>query len=86
MKCIVQMEFDRGLASNNMVEYEGLLVVLRAAAGLRISRVVVCGDSQLVIKLVTKEYNCPLMQAYIDEVHKLERRFGEIQLEHIPRG
>ena len=68
LKYVVQMYFDSGSgkATNNMAEYEGLL------AGLGIKHLVVRGDSQLVVKQVTKEYGSPQMGAYLDEVRKLE--------------
>ena len=44
---------------NNSMEYEGLLVGLRATIGLGIDKIIVKGDSQLVIKQVNKEYACP---------------------------
>ena len=39
--------------TNNAMEYEGLLAGLRAAIGLGIDKIIVKGDSQLVIKQVT---------------------------------
>ena len=69
-----------------MVEYEGLLAGLRAAAGLGIQRVVVWGDSQLVINQVLKEYNCPHLGEYVEEVRKMELRFKGVQMEHVPRA
>ena len=83
----MDFESGSGKATNNTAEYDGLLAGLRAAAGLGIKRVVVRGDSQLIVRQVTKEYNAsPQMKAYLDEVRKLERRFDGIQMEHIPRG
>jgi hypothetical protein len=35
---------------------------------LGISRLVVRGDSQLVVNQVNKAYDCPHMWAYVDEV------------------
>ena len=66
------MDFEKGKASNNVVEYEGLLCGLLTAAGLGIQRLVVRGDSQLVINQVSKEYDCPRKKAYVEEVRKLE--------------
>ena len=40
-------------ATNNMVEYEGLIAGLRAAVGLMILRLLVKGDSQLVVNQVS---------------------------------
>ena len=82
------MNFDSGSGkvTNNTAEYEGLLAGLRAAAGLGVKHLVVRGDSQLVVKQVTKEYGSPQMGAYLDEVRKLEQHFDGIRMEHIPRG
>ena len=86
LKYVVQMLFDEGRATNNTAEYEGLLAGLRAAAGLGIKRLIVRGDSQLVINQVTKEYECPQMAAYVDAVRKMEHHFSGLQFEHVPRA
>ena len=65
MKYVVQMQHYQGNISNNTMEYEGLLAGLRAAIGLGIGKVIVKGDSQLVIKQVNKEYACPQMALYV---------------------
>ena len=85
-KYVIQMDFEKGKASNNVAEYEGFLCGLRAAAGLGIHRLVVRGDSQLVVNQVSKDYDCPRMKAYVEEVRKLELQFKGIHMEHIPRG
>nr|CAE02097.1 OSJNBa0020I02.4 [Oryza sativa Japonica Group] len=46
LRYLVRLDFR---ATNNMAEYEGLLVGLRVAAGLGIRRLLVLGDSQLVV-------------------------------------
>jgi ribonuclease HI len=91
LRYVVQMDFGAGdektrRTTNNTAEYEGLIAGFRIVAGLDIKRLVACGDSQLVVNQVTKEYDCPQMRAYVDEVRKLERRFDGLQMEHIPRG
>jgi len=55
LKYAVQVDFR---ATNNMAEYEGLLAGLRAAVGLGVRRLLVQGDSQLVINQISKEYQC----------------------------
>ena len=69
-----------------MAEYEGLITGLRAAVGLGIRRLLVKGDSQLVVNQVSKEYQCkdPQMAAYVKAVGKLERRFDGLWLRYIP--
>ena len=61
-----------------MAEYEGLLAGLNITADLGIRKLIVRGDSQLVVKQVNKDYQSLLMEAYVDEVRKLEERFDGI--------
>ena len=82
---VVQMHF-RGGISNNTMMYEGLLAGLRAAISLGIRKIIVKGDSQLVIKQVNKEYACPQMAPYVEEVWKLQRCFDNFRATYIPRG
>src|SRR3989337_1634051 len=86
LKYVVQMHFPKEQATNNTAEYEGLLAGLRIAADLGIKKLIIKGDSQLVVRQVNKSYQCPLMEAYVDEVRKLEERFDGLQMEHIPRA
>ena len=67
LKYVIQMHFPREVSTNNTAEYEGLLAALRIAADLRIKKLIVRGDSQLVVKQVNKDYQSPLMKAYVDE-------------------
>ena len=57
LKYVVQMHYQ-GNISNNTTLYEGLLAVLRASIGLGMGKLVIKGDSQLVIKQDNKEYAC----------------------------
>jgi ribonuclease HI len=60
--------------SNNEAEYEALLHGLRLAASLGIKRLLVYGDSAVVINQVNKSWdrNKENMGAYFLEVRKLE--------------
>ena len=78
------MHFPQDKATNNTTEYEGLLAGLRIATSLGIKKLIVRGDSQLVVRQVNKDYQSPLMEAYVDEVRKLEERFDGIQADHVP--
>jgi ribonuclease HI len=86
LKYVIQLAFSREDATNNIAKYEGLLAGLQITAGLGISRLVVRGDSQLVVNQINKAYNCPQMWACVDEVQKLKHHFDGLKLEHIPRG
>ena len=78
LKYVVQMHFPREEATNNTAEYEGLLAGLRIAIELGIRKLIIRGDSQLVVKQVNKDYQFPLMQAYVEEVRKLEGHFDKL--------
>ena len=80
------MHFPREKSTNNTAEYEGLLAGLRIAADLEIKKLIIRGDSQLIVKQLNKDYQSPLMEAYVDEVRKLEERFDNLQAEHVPRA
>ena len=80
------MHFAQEEATNNTTEYEGLLAGLRIAAELRIKKLIIRGDSQLVVRQVNKDYQSPLMEAYVEEVRRLEERFDGLQTEHVPNA
>src|SRR3954466_4936743 len=80
------MHFPREMSTNDTAEYEGLLASLRIAANLGVKKLIIRGDSQLVVRQVNNDYQSPLMEAYVDEVRKLEERLDGIQAEHVPRA
>jgi ribonuclease HI len=71
--------------SNNEVEYEALLYGLRLAASLGIKRLLVYGDSAVVINQVHKSWdrNKENMDAYYLEVHKFENKFYGLEFHHV---
>jgi ribonuclease HI len=73
--------------SNNEAEYEALLHGLRLAASLGIKRLLVYGDSVVVINQVNKSWdrNKENMDAYCLEVRKLENKFYGLGFHHIVR-
>jgi ribonuclease HI len=74
-------------ASNNMAEYEALVNGLCIAIELGVQRLDARGDSQLVIDQVTKNSHCRdrNMEAYCDEVRRLEDKFYGLELNHVAR-
>ena len=86
LKYVVQMHLPQEEATNNTAEYEGLLAGLRIATELGIKKPIIRGDSQLVVRQVNKDYQSPLMEAYVEEVRRLEERFDGLQIEHLPRA
>jgi ribonuclease HI len=73
--------------SNNEAEYEALLNGLRLAASLGIKRLLVYGDSAVVINQVNKSWdrNKENMDAYCLEVRKLENKFYGLEFHYIVR-
>jgi ribonuclease HI len=74
-------------ASNNVAEYEALVNGLRIAIELGVRRLDARGDLQLVIFQVMKNSHCRdrKMEAYCDEVRRLEDKFYGLKLNHIAR-
>jgi hypothetical protein len=70
-----------------MAEYEALVNGLRIAIELGVRRLDARGDSQLVIDQVMKNSHCrdPKMEAYCDEVRRLEDKFYGLELNHVTR-
>jgi ribonuclease HI len=73
--------------SNNEAEYEALLHGLRLAVSLGIQRLLVYGDSAVVINQFNKSWDCNKenMDAYCVEVRKLENKFYGLEFHHIVR-
>jgi ribonuclease HI len=84
LRYVLRLHFP---ASNNMAEYEALVNGLRIAIELGVRRLDARGDSQLVIDQVMKNSHCRdrKMEAYCDEVRRLEDKFYGLELNHIAR-
>jgi ribonuclease HI len=74
-------------ASNNVAEYEALVNGLRIVVELGVRCLDARGDSQLVIDQVMKNSHCRdrKMEAYCDEVRRLEDKFHRLELNHVAR-
>jgi ribonuclease HI len=84
LRYVLRLHFP---ASNNVAEYEAVVNGLRIAIELGVRRLDARGDSQLVIDQVMKNSHCrdPKMEAYCDEVRRLEDKFYGLELNHIAR-
>jgi ribonuclease HI len=84
LRYVLRLHFP---ASNNMAEYEALVNGLRIAIELGVRRLDARGDSQLVIDQVMKNSHSrdPKMEAYYDEVRRLEDKFYGLELNHVAR-
>jgi ribonuclease HI len=84
VRYVIRLHFS---ASNNVAEYEALVNGLRIAVELGVWRLNARGDSQLVIDPVMKNSHCRdrKMEAYCDEVRRLEDKFYGLELNHVAR-
>jgi ribonuclease HI len=84
LKYVLQILWE---VSNNEAEYEALLHRLCLAVSLGIKQLLVYGDSLLVIQQVNKEWDCnkETMDAYVQEVRKLENKFSGLEVHHVIR-
>jgi ribonuclease HI len=84
LRYVLRLHFS---VSNNVAEYEALVNELRIAIELGVRRLDARDDSQLVIDQVMKNSHCrnPKMEAYCDEVRRLEDKFYGLELNHIAR-
>jgi ribonuclease HI len=84
VRYVIHLHFP---ASNNVAEYEALVNGLRIAVELGVRRLDTRGDSQLVIDQVMKNSHCRdrKMEAYCDEVWRLEDKFYGLELNHVAR-
>ena len=73
--------------TNIEAEYEALLHGLRVAVSLGIKRLLIYGDSSVVINQVNKDwdYTKETMDAYCAEVRKLENHFHGLEIHHVVR-
>lgn len=76
-----------GVVTNNVAEYEGLLLGLKEAAKLKPERVTCYADSLLVMEQMSK--NWKVKHEGLKPLHKkaalLAAKFGKINFHHIPR-
>jgi ribonuclease HI len=76
-----------GRQTNNVAEYQGLLLGLRHAQELGVREVLVRADSQLMIRQLAGQYAVknPGLKPLHAEALRLLRSFDNYKLEHIPR-
>ena len=84
LKYVFQILFK---VSNNEAEYEALLHGLQLAVSLGIKRLLIYGDSLLIVQHVNKEWdvNKDTMGAYVAEIRKLENKFSGLEIHHVDR-
>jgi ribonuclease HI len=84
LKYALQLLFP---ASNNAAEYEALVHRLSITVSLGIKKLMVYGDSLMVISQINKDWDCSTdsMGKYCAAVRKLEDKFKGLEFHHVER-
>lgn len=77
-----------GVATNNVAEYEGVLLGLRLARDLRVPSVALRLDSELVVRQLQGVYKVkhPALRPLHEQAKILLSGFAKVSIEHIPRA
>lgn len=77
-----------GQATNNQAEYRALIRGLEAARDYGFDEIVIRGDSELVVKQVTGEWNAndPTLREHRVTVYELLDGFEQWTITHVPRS
>jgi ribonuclease HI len=83
-KYVARLELQ---ATNNVAEYEGLILGLNKAKALGQKNFIIKTNSKVIAGQVEKQYTArePELRKYLEVVRALERRFQGFTLKHIPR-
>jgi ribonuclease HI len=74
--------------TNNVIEYEALILVLKTTKDMKIKELVVFGDAELIFHQVRNLYRAknPRLRAYINEVcDMIESSFLDFNISFVPR-
>jgi len=85
LRYAARLEF---LTTNNIAEYEAVLLGLRKLRALGDRRCIIKSDSQVVVGHVEKEFTAkePELLMYLAAVRRMEKHFAGFSFRHIPRG
>ena len=85
LKYGVQLKFP---ATNNEVEYEGILTGLKLKKALRVKNLLVQSDSKLVVGQIKGEYEAKeeRIQKYLRLTRHLTHEFNKVEFVQVPRS
>jgi ribonuclease HI len=86
LRYALRLNYDN--CTNNVAEYEGLLLALRKARAVGARRLVILTDSELVACHIGKTYKAkkPDMMKYLQAVRSMEKFFIGITVQSFPRN
>jgi len=76
-----------GPATNNVAEYQGVLLGLETAARLGARRLTIRSDSELMVRQLAGEYKVrsPGLKPLYQQARRLLAPFESVEIEHVPR-
>jgi ribonuclease HI len=76
-----------GPATNNVAEYQAVILGLEMAAELRPRRLTIRSDSELMVRQLAGEYRikAPHLKPLYNQAMRLLQPFENVEVEHIPR-
>jgi ribonuclease HI len=76
-----------GPATNNVAEYQAVILGLEMAAELRPERLTIRSDSELMVRQLAGQYKVKAthLKPLYEQVRRLLRPFTSVEIEHIPR-
>jgi ribonuclease HI len=76
-----------GPATNNVAEYQAVILGLEMAAELKPRRLTIRSDSELLVRQVAGEYRvkAPHLKPLYNQVRRLLEPFESVEIQHIPR-
>jgi ribonuclease HI len=79
---------DSNRCTNNVAEYEAIILGLRKLRALGVTTCIIKTDSKVVAGQVEKEYSAkdPALMQYLTAVRSLERQFKGFTLQHVDRA
>ena len=84
---VAELKEYLGETTNNVAEYSALLLGLKHALTLKIPKILIRMDSQLVVRQIEGSYR--VKQAHLQELHRqalaLLQNFEAFKIEYIPR-
>ncbi len=77
-----------GPATNNVAEYQALLLGLETAAQLKPSRLTIRSDSELLVRQIAGQYRikAPHLKGLHRQAMQMLEPFGHVEIEHISRN
>lgn len=77
-----------GQVTNNVAEYDGLILGLEGAAKLGIRRLKIKGDSKLVVNQVQGQWKCnfPHLEVLLNDAKQRVAAFEQCEVEHVLRA